>query len=159
MQELPTLLYLHCPFCFPQVWEDDMSLLLLMAYLFLHLSLGLVSSYFLSTGSVPSTRKHVLECLFKCLSWTYAFLSPHWLQQFFAPIVLNNELNTFVSTSSVLFSGPRVYQISIPSLVLHKVVLLWSPCFHVNIVNDRFSVFIFLDPAAPLARVSHFLLS
>lgn len=77
---------------FPLVWEEDMSLLLLMVCLFLHLSLGLVSSYFLSTGSVPSAHKHVLECLFKCLSKTYAFLSSDWLQQFFfAPISLEQR--------------------------------------------------------------------
>lgn len=99
------------------VWEDDMSLLLLMACLFLHLSLGLVSSYFLSTGSVPSAHKHVLECLFKCLSGTYAFLSPHWLQ-FLTPISLEQKAEYICLhfLSPLLWPQSQSDQCSFPSI-------------------------------------------
>lgn len=101
------------------VWEDDMSLFLLMACLFLYLSPCLVSFYFLSTGSVPSTHKHVLECLFKCLSWTYAFLSPHWLQQFFAPITSHEQRAEYICLhflSPLLWPQSQSNQCSFPSV-------------------------------------------
>lgn len=104
---------------FPLVWEDDMSLSLLMACLFLRLSLCLVSSYFLSTGSVPSAHKHVLECLFKCFSWTYAFLSPHWLQQFFAPITSHEQRAEYVCLhflSPLLWPQSQSNQCSFPHI-------------------------------------------
>lgn len=104
---------------FPPVWEDDMSLFLLMACLFLHLSLGLVSSYFLSTGSVPYAHKHVLECLFKCLSWTYAFLSspPIDCNSFFAPITSHEQKAEYICLhclSPLLWPQSQSNQCSFP---------------------------------------------
>ena len=43
--------------------------------------------------------------------------------------ILNKQLETFVPAFSALLSGSRVSQIGVPSLVLHKAALMWSPRF------------------------------